>query len=62
MPLDYNKTLNLPSTDFSMRASLPAKEPEMLKKWYEDWYAPNNAILVIVGDIDTKQTLHQVKQ
>ena len=33
-----------------------------LKKWYEDWYAPNNAILVIVGDIDTKQTLHQVKQ
>ena len=35
---------------------------EHLKKWYQDWYAPNNAILVIVGDIDTKQTLHQVKQ
>ncbi|PWB14822.1 insulinase family protein [Acinetobacter sp. AM] len=35
---------------------------DSLKKWYQDWYAPNNAILVIVGDVDTQQTLHQVKQ
>lgn len=30
---DYSKTLNLPKTDFSMRAALPTKEPEMIKKW-----------------------------
>lgn len=31
--MDYGKTLNLPKTDFSMRANLPVKEPETLKKW-----------------------------
>ncbi len=35
MPQDYNKTLNLPQTDFSMRASLPQREPDMLKGWEE---------------------------
>ena len=33
MPQDYNKTLNLPKTDFSMRAGLPKKEPAMLEEW-----------------------------
>lgn len=32
---DYNNTLNLPKTDFPMRAGLPTREPEMLKKWQE---------------------------
>ena len=36
MPQDYNQTLNLLKTDFPMRASLPQREPEMLKKWYEE--------------------------
>lgn len=36
MPQDYNKTVNLPQTDFAMRASLPAREPDMLKSWYEN--------------------------
>lgn len=36
MPIDYNQTLNLPKTEFSMRAGLPQKEPEMLKSWKED--------------------------
>lgn len=31
--MDYNKTLNLPKTDFPMRASLPQREPEILKAW-----------------------------
>lgn len=35
MPKDYNETLNLPHTDFPMRASLSEKEPEILKKWKE---------------------------
>ncbi|MBE6769368.1 MAG: isoleucine--tRNA ligase [Ruminococcaceae bacterium] len=32
---DYNQTLNLPSTEFPMRAGLPVREPEALKKWQE---------------------------
>ncbi len=35
MSQDYNKTINLPQTDFPMRASLPQREPEFLKGWQE---------------------------
>ena len=33
--MDYNKTINLPKTDFPMRAGLPKREPEMLRRWQE---------------------------
>ena len=33
--MDYNKTINLPKTEFPMRAGLPKREPEMLKRWKE---------------------------
>ncbi|MBQ4568803.1 MAG: isoleucine--tRNA ligase [Ruminococcus sp.] len=33
MAQDYNKTLNLPNTEFPMRAGLPQSEPVTLKKW-----------------------------
>ena len=35
MPMDYNETINLPKTDFPMRAGLPKREPELLKTFYE---------------------------
>ena len=35
MPQDYNKTLNLPETDYPMRGNLPSKEPVMVKDWEE---------------------------
>ena len=31
--MDYNKTINLPKTEFPMRAGLPKREPEMLQRW-----------------------------
>ncbi|MFI3225793.1 MAG: isoleucine--tRNA ligase [Clostridia bacterium] len=33
--MDYNKTVNLPKTDFPMRAGLPMREPNFLKEWEE---------------------------
>ncbi|MGN6776402.1 isoleucine--tRNA ligase [Rhizobium sp.] len=33
--MDYSKTLYLPETDFPMRAGLPQKEPELVKRWEE---------------------------
>ena len=33
MANNYNKTLNLPQTDFPMRAGLPKREPEILDRW-----------------------------
>ena len=33
--MDYKDTLNLPKTDFPMRASLAKREPEMLERWAE---------------------------
>jgi isoleucyl-tRNA synthetase len=32
---DYSETLFLPQTDFPMRAGLPQREPEILKRWDE---------------------------
>lgn len=33
-----------------------------VRTWYKNWYSPNNAILVIVGDIKANETLSLVKQ
>ncbi|ULA63732.1 MAG: hypothetical protein LZF86_110431 [Nitrospira sp.] len=34
--MDYKATLNLPKTDFPMKANLPQREPEMLAWWAEE--------------------------
>ena len=31
--MDYKSTLNMPKSGFPMRAGLPKREPEMLKRW-----------------------------
>src|SRR3989338_3059252 len=33
--MDYSRTVNLPRTDFPMKAELPKREPEILKFWEE---------------------------
>ena len=35
MSQNYKDTLNLPRTDFPMKATLPAREPQLLKAWEE---------------------------
>ena len=35
MATDFTNTLNLPATEFSMRANLPAREPETLAYWQQ---------------------------
>jgi zinc protease len=44
------------------KASFDETTGAMLKKFYRDWYAPNNAILVITGDVDPSPVLARVKQ
>ena len=34
--MSYNETLNLPKTDFPMRAKLPEREPEFLERWEKE--------------------------
>ena len=33
MSVDYRKTVFLPRTEFSMKAKLPEREPDMLARW-----------------------------
>src|SRR5438874_2067319 len=35
MSQNYKETLNLPKTDFPMKANLAAREPDLLKMWEE---------------------------
>ncbi|UUD35543.1 isoleucine--tRNA ligase [Mycoplasmopsis caviae] len=36
MSIDYKKTLNMPQTNFDMRANLTTKEPEFRKEWEDN--------------------------
>jgi len=44
------------------RESFEKTTGAMLKAFYQRWYAPNNAILVIAGDVDVDATLATVKR
>jgi zinc protease len=44
------------------KPSFDATTGAMLRKFYQDWYAPNNAILVITGDVDPRAVLAKVRQ
>ena len=44
------------------RPSFEKTTGAMLDKFHRDWYGPNNAILVIVGDVDPARALADVKR
>lgn len=44
------------------KTSFDATTGAMLKRYARDWYAPNNALLVVVGDVDPKAALVQIEQ
>jgi zinc protease len=44
------------------KASFDKTTGEMLKDFYRKWYAPNNAILVITGDVDPVNVLSKAKE
>ena len=43
------------------RPSFEKTTAAMLKRFHDQWYAPNNALLVIVGNVDPAATLKQVQ-
>ena len=43
------------------RPSFDKTDAKLLRGFYDHWYAPNNAILVIAGDVQPEQTLAQVR-
>jgi zinc protease len=43
------------------KPSFDATSGAMLQKFYRTWYAPNNAVLVITGDVDPQAVLAKVK-
>ncbi len=44
------------------RPSFDKTTGAMLQKFYHTWYAPNNAIFVIVGDVQPEATLATVRR
>ncbi|MDR3414928.1 MAG: pitrilysin family protein [Nevskia sp.] len=44
------------------RPSFDKTSAARLKSFYRQWYAPNNAILVVVGDVDPDAMLADIKQ
>jgi zinc protease len=44
------------------KESFDATTGDLLKDFYKKWYAPNNAILIIAGDVDSTAVLAKVKE
>jgi zinc protease len=43
------------------RPSFDATQVEMLRQFHDTWYVPNNAILVVVGDLEPASALEKIR-
>ena len=43
-------------TPIGSMADLDAASPEDVRQFFRDWYAPNNCVVSIVGDVDEEET------
>lgn len=44
------------------RPSFDKNTSAIIRKFYNNWYVPNNAIFVIAGDVNPKETFDKIKQ
>jgi zinc protease len=44
------------------KASFDATTGEMLQSFHRSWYAPGNAILIVIGDVDPDEALAKIRQ
>ena len=44
-------------SDYRLMNYLENMRVDDIQEWYDRWYAPNNAILVIVGDVDAEECI-----
>jgi len=56
------QTSNYHSPIVGWKSDIENLKVDDIANWYNSWYAPNNAILVIIGDIDPEPTLELVKK
>ncbi len=49
-------------TPLGTKPSFQKTTGTMLKEFYDKWYGPNNAVMIIVGDVDPEQAMGTVKK
>ncbi len=42
--------------------AIEAMTPELLRRFYDRWYRPDNAAVVVVGDVDADQVMKAIKE
>ena len=61
MSQDYNSTLNLPKTDFPMRAGLPKSEPVTLQNWEDEKVYENLMTALLMLTVTFTLVMHLIR-
>lgn len=62
--LDSAANLNTPDQHptIGWKSDLEQMQIQDLRSWYQEWYGPNNAVVVVVGDVKPQQVLQLAEQ